>query len=66
MIECSYIDTLTACAVLLSFPFFLLLLQLLDALLQYIRPEVTLKVRQLLGTCQTVFRGLLEDILWGT
>lgn len=65
MIECSYINTLTACAVLLSFPLLFLLLQLFDALLQYIGPKVTLEVRQLFGTCQTIFCCLLKNILWG-
>lgn len=63
MTVCSYINTLVACAVFLPFPLLLLLLQLFDALLQHIWPKVTLKVRQLLGTCQTIFCRLLEDIL---
>lgn len=45
----SYINALIGSAVLLPFPLLLLLFQLFDALLQNIRPEVTLKVRQLLG-----------------
>lgn len=61
----SYINALIGCAVLLSFALLLLLLELLDALLQHIGPKVTLKVRQLLGTGQTVFSRLLEDVLWG-
>lgn len=65
VIGCSYIDALAACAVLLSFPLLFLLLQLFDALLQYIGPKVTLEVRQLFGTCQTIFCCLLENILWG-
>lgn len=58
-----YINTLIGSAVLLPFPLLFLLLQLFDALLQNIRPKVTLKVRQLLGTGQTVLCRLLEDIL---
>lgn len=50
-------------AVLLSFPLFLFLLQLFDALLQDIGPEITLKIRQLLCTCQAIFSCLFKDVL---
>lgn len=60
----SHINALVGCAVLLPFSLLLLLLQLLDALLQHIRPKVTLKVRQLLSTGQTVLSCLLEDVLY--
>lgn len=59
----SYINTLVGSAVFLSFPFLLLLLQFFDALFQHVGPEVTLEVRQLLGTGQTIFCCLLEDVL---
>lgn len=48
---------------LLLLPLLFLLLQLLNALLQYVGPEVTLKVGQLLGTGEPVFSCLFEDIL---
>ncbi|TNN55640.1 hypothetical protein EYF80_034156 [Liparis tanakae] len=38
-------------------------LALLDALLEDVGPEVALKVRQLLGTGETVLCSLLEDVL---
>lgn len=49
--------------VLLPLPLLLLLLQLLNTLFQYVGPEVTLKVWQLLGTSQPVLCCLLEDVL---
>ena len=50
-------------SVLFSLPFFLLLLEFLNTLLQNIWPEVPFKVRQLFCTCQTVFCCLLKYIL---
>lgn len=49
--------------VLLLLSLLLLLLQFLDALLQYIRPKVSLKVRQFVGTGQPIFCCLLENVL---
>lgn len=59
----THICALVGGTVLLPLPLLLLLLQLLDTLLQYVGPEVTLKVWQLLGTGQPVFCCLLEDVL---
>jgi hypothetical protein len=50
-------------AVLLPLALLLLLLQLLDALLQDVGPEVALKVWQLFGAGEPVLRGLFEDVL---
>lgn len=62
-IHLTHLCRLTRGRVLLLLPLLLLLLELLDALLQYIRPKVTLKVRQLIGTGQPVFCCLLENVL---
>lgn len=59
----THVCALIAGAVLLSLPLLLFLLQLFNALLQDVGPEVALKVRQLLGAGQSVLRGLLEDVL---
>lgn len=59
----THICALVGGTVLLSLPLLFLLLQLLDALLQYVGPEVTLKVWQLLGTGEPVLCCLLEDVL---
>jgi len=63
--ERSHINALVGRAVLLPLPLLLLLLQLFDALLQHIGPEVSLKVRQLVGAGQTILCRLLEDVLLG-
>lgn len=59
----THICALIRGTVLLPLPLLLLLLQLLDALLQYVGPEVALKVWQLLGAGQPVLCCLLEDVL---
>lgn len=61
----THICALIRGAVLLPLPLLLLLFQFLDALLQDVRPEVALKVWQLLGTGQPVFCCLLENVLKG-
>lgn len=48
---------------LLLLSFLLLLLQLLNALLQHVRPEVPLKVGQLLGAGEPVFSCLFQNVL---
>lgn len=53
----------TSCSAFFLLPFLLLLLQLFNAFLQHIGPEITFKVRQLLGTCQPVLSRLFEDVL---
>lgn len=62
----THVCALIGGTVLLPLPLLLLLLQLLDALLQHVGPEVALKVRQLLGAGQPVLCGLLEDVLRGS
>lgn len=59
----THIGAFIGSVVLLSLPLLLLLLQLLNTLLKHVGPEVTLKVRQLLGARESIFRGLLEDVL---
>lgn len=59
----THINALAGSAVFFSLPLLLLLLQFLDALFEYVGPEIPLEVGQLLGTGQTVFSGLLEDVL---
>lgn len=63
IVSCTYICAFIGGIVFLSLPLLFLLLQLLDALLKYIGPEVTFKVWKLLGTSQTVLCCLLEDVL---
>lgn len=53
----------TSCSAFFLLPFLLLLLQLFNAFFQHIGPEITFKVRQLLGTRQPVFSCLFEDVL---
>lgn len=59
----TYINAFTRSVVLLSLPFFLLLLQLFNALLQHIRPKITFKVRELLSTGQAVLCCLFKNVL---
>lgn len=59
----THIGAFVGSVVLLSLPLLLLLLQLLNALLKHVGPEVALKVRQLLGARQSIFCCLLEDVL---
>lgn len=53
----------TGCSAFFLLPFLLLLLQLFNAFFQHVGPEITFKVRQLLGTRQPVFSCLFEDVL---
>lgn len=59
----THICALIGRAVLLPLPLLFLLLQLLDALLEHVGPEVAFEIWQLLGARQPVFCCLLEDIL---
>ena len=65
MIKCSHLRSFRGSRVLLLLPLLLLLLQLLDALLQHVGPEVAFEVRQLVSAGQTVLRRLFEDVLRG-
>lgn len=58
-----YLCGLTGRGALLLLPLLLLLLQLLNALLQHVRPEVPLKVGQLLGAGKPVFSCLFQNVL---
>ena len=59
----TYLCCLRGGCALLLLPFLLLLLQLFNALFKHIRPKITFKVWQLIGTGQPVFCCLLENIL---
>lgn len=59
----SYLRGLAGRHVLFLLPLLLLLLQLLNAFLQHVGPEVAFEVGHLVGTGNTVLRGLLEDVL---
>lgn len=59
----THVSAFIGSVVLLPLSLLLFLLQLLNTLLKHIGPEVTLKVRQLLGARQSIFSCLLEDVL---
>ena len=65
MTPCPHLWSFGGSCILFFLPLLLLLLQLLDALLQHVRPEVAFEVRQLISAGQTVLRRLLEDVLGG-
>ncbi len=65
MTQCPHLRSFRCSCVLLLLPLLLLLLQLLDALLQHVGPEVAFKVRQLISAGQTILCRLLEDVLRG-
>lgn len=65
MTQCSHLRSFTGSCVLLLLPLLLFLLQLLDALLQHIGPEVAFKVWQLISAGQAVLCRLFEDVLKG-
>lgn len=62
-VKFTHLRCLTSCRTFLLLPLLLLLLQLLNAFFQHIGPEITFKVRQLLGTRQSVLSCLFEDVL---
>lgn len=62
-VKLTHLCCFTSCSAFFLLPFLLLLLQLFNAFLQHIGPEITFKVRQLLGTCQPVLSRLFEDVL---